>query len=194
MDSKDTQKEVLIWMLERVYRADEQKKHLENRLKRISMEMDAPIGGSGYDPLPRSQSPSTGAASFLLKMADIEERIYDQKVEIEKSVVSVMEILEFLPAASDERIILELRHIDRKGWSEIETAMHMSRSTCIRCRNSAIDKLLFYPKIQEMIREAHSSYIAWVVKHDKDLKKKPQKNKVGVSSPKSIFKKKKRKK
>lgn len=48
-----------------------------------------------------------GAASIILKMSDIEERIYTQKEEVEKAIVRVMDILDYLPQDSLEREICE---------------------------------------------------------------------------------------
>ena len=47
-----------------------------------------------------------------MKIADIEDRVYEQKEKADKSMVNVVTILDFLPAESMEREICELRHID----------------------------------------------------------------------------------
>ena len=85
MDATNNEKaDVLKWMLGQIYRAEKRKKQLDERLVRIAEERDAPIGGVGYRPLPRSSSgEGNGAASIILKMSDIEERIYTQKEEVE---------------------------------------------------------------------------------------------------------------
>lgn len=71
------------------------KKQLEVRLLEINAERDSPIGGQGYDPLPRSGGNNEGAAGILMKLADIEDRIYEQKAKADKSMVSVATILNF---------------------------------------------------------------------------------------------------
>ena len=85
---------VLKWMLGQIGRAKKRKKQLDERLMEINEERNSPIGGVGYEPLPRSAGIGNGAASILFKLADIEERIYAQKTEIEKSIVRVMDILD----------------------------------------------------------------------------------------------------
>lgn len=44
-----------------------------------------------------------------MKLADIEDRIYEQKAKADKSMVSVATILNFLPEESMEREICELK-------------------------------------------------------------------------------------
>ena len=90
MANGSDRKLILIWLLGQIYRAEKRKQQLDERLIRINAERDAPIGGVGYEPLPRSSGTGSGAASILLKLADIEERIYAQKAEIERSIVRVI--------------------------------------------------------------------------------------------------------
>ena len=112
MDATNNEKaDVLKWMLGQIYRAEKRKKQLDERLVRIAEERDAPIGGVGYRPLPRSSSgEGNGAASIILKMSDIEERIYTQKEEVEKAIVRVMDILDYLRIATH-------RHETVEGYS-----------------------------------------------------------------------------
>ena len=79
----ENDRSVLEWMLGQYVRAKRRKKQLEVR--------------QGYDPLPRSGGNSEGAAGILMKLADIEDRIYEQKAKADKSMVSVATILNFLP-------------------------------------------------------------------------------------------------
>ena len=168
MDEKHNEKaDVLKWMLGQIYRAEKRKKQLDERLIRIAEERDAPIGGTGYKPLPRSSScEGNGAASIILKMSDIEERIYTQKEEVEKAIVRVMDILEYLPQDSLEREICELRHIDMKPWKYIQESIPMSRSQCNKRYNKAIEMLLNKGRIDRMIEENEEAYSEW--KADKE--------------------------
>ena len=78
----------------------------------------------------------------------------------------VLDILDFLPAESTERDILEHRHIDCKTWSEICNLVHMTKSPCFEHYNRALDKLLTYAKVRatleayedRLAREARDSY------------------------------------
>lgn len=65
-----------------------------------------------------------------MKLADIEEKIYHQKEEIDKAIVTVMDIMDYLPDGSLERDICEMRHIDLMRWQDIQEAIPMCRSQC----------------------------------------------------------------
>ena len=164
---KDMQKDVLKWLLGRVYRAERHKKELEERLERIIAERESPIGPVGYDPLPRVQEPGSGAASILYKLAGIEERIYEQKSEIEKSYVRVMDIIDFIPPGDPARRIFELRHLDCLGFNRVAESIPMSRSRCYAIYNQTIDALLQYPKIRKMIQDSEDQYIDWYARTKK---------------------------
>ena len=185
MDATNNEKaDVLKWMLGQIYRAEKRKKQLDERLVRIAEERDAPIGGVGYRPLPRSSSgEGNGAASIILKMSDIEERIYTQKEEVEKAIVRVMDILDYLPQDSLEREICELRHIDMKPWKDIQESIPMSRSQCNKRYNKAIEMLLNKGRIERMIEENEEAYTDWKLdKEWKMLKKSPEKQSGGIES------------
>lgn len=185
MDATNNEKaEILKWMLGRIYRAEKRKKQLDERLVRIAEERDAPIGGVGYRPLPRSSSgEGNGAASIILKMSDIEERIYTQKEEVEKAIVRVMDILDYLPQDSLEREICELRHIDMKPWKDIQESIPMSRSQCNKRYNKAIEMLLNKGRIERMIEENEEAYTDWKLdKEWKMLKKSLEKQSGGIES------------
>ena len=46
---KSVQEDVLKWMLGQAFRAEDHKRRLDERLKRINAERNAPIGGVGYE-------------------------------------------------------------------------------------------------------------------------------------------------
>lgn len=103
---------------------------------------------------------------MTLKIADIEDRIQKQ-IDIEaKSVIAIMDVIEFLPADTIERDILEFRHIDCKPWDKIMDCVHLSRSPCFEYYNKALDKLLTYKKVRRILsdykarldREARDTY------------------------------------
>lgn len=161
---KGMQRDILMWMLGRVYRAEKHKQELTERLMRINAERDAPIGSPGYDPLPRVPEPGSGAASILIKLADIEDRIYAQKKEIEKSYVMVMDIIDFIPQMETARRIFELRHLDCKTFAQVSEAIPLARSRCYIIYNEAIDKLLEFPRIRAMISECEPQYLDWFIR------------------------------
>lgn len=157
---------VLEWMLGQYVRAKRRKKQLEVRLLEINAERDSPIGGQGYDPLPRSGGNNEGAAGILMKLADIEDRIYEQKAKADKSMVSVATILNFLPEESMEREICELRHIDGHEWGEIAEGIPMSKSQCHRIHKAAMYELLEFNYVKELVTENRESYEYYIEKKE----------------------------
>ena len=137
------------------YRCRNRKKQLEVRLKDISDELNSPIGGVGYSPTPRSvtNKVGTGSASIVFKMADIEERIIDQKDVMAKTMIKVMDVIEFLPVDSTERMILEYRYIDCLGWDRITKEASFSRTTCNDYFKAGLDKLLLFKKVQKVLSD-----------------------------------------
>ena len=181
MDANE-QVNILKWMLGQRFRAEKRKKQLDERLSNIAEEREAPIGGRGYQPLPRSSSgDGAGAASILLKMSDIEERIYAQKEEVEKAIVRVMDIIDYLPIESLEREICELRHIDMKPWQEIQDGIPMSRSQCNKRYNKALEILLNNGRILRMVEDSEEEYTDWKLNKELNLlKKSPNKSSGGI--------------
>lgn len=179
MEAQDEQ--ILKWMLGQIYRAEKRKKQLDERLMRINEERNAPIGGQGYEPMPRASSIGNGAASILLKIAEIEERIYQQRTEIEKSIVRVMDILDFLPIDSIGREICELRHIDMMKWKEIEEEIPMSHSQVNKNYQKAIRQLLSFSKIRQMVNENRDAFEEYVCEQGERKAKGLMKNQSGGS-------------
>lgn len=158
--TKDLQ--VLKWVLGSLWRAEKKKRYLEQRLRRIADERDSPIGGQGYSPLPRSSGKiSDGAASIIIRLSEMEERVYSQKKAIDKALNLVMSILEYLPEDSIEREIMERHHIDFMRWKDISKEIPMSRSQVNRKYNAGREKLLQYKRIQKIVRENEDAYEEW---------------------------------
>lgn len=151
--------EILKWILGKAYRAERRKILLDNRLKRIREEVEGPIGGKGYSPLPRAKGKQgSGAAGIMARISEIEERIYAQKSDIEKTIVKTMDILEYLPKNSTERDICEMRHIDMMPWPKIQDEVHISRSQCFKIYRDALDGILQNERIQKIVEEHREEY------------------------------------
>ena len=86
-------------------------------------------------------------------MSEIETRIEEQKSRVEKALLKVMDIMDFLEENSTERMVLELRFIDCKSWAAIEKEMHLSRSSLFSYQDKGLDKLLTYKKVRQILRE-----------------------------------------
>ena len=165
-EEMENDRSVLEWMLGQYVRAKRRKKQLEVRLLEINAERDSPIGGQGYDPLPQSGGNNEGAAGILMKLADIEDRIYEQKAKADKSMVNVATILNFLPEESMEREICELRHIDGHEWGEIAEGIPMSKSQCHRIHKAAMYELLEFNYVKELVTENRESYEYYIEKKE----------------------------
>ena len=173
MEREDA-REILKWMLGQVRRAEQHKKELMERLERINEDRKHPIKAVGYDPMPRSAGIGDGAASILLKLADIEERIYDQRTEIENSIVQVMDIIDFIPQSDTARRIFELRHLDCLNFQDVADAIPMSKSRTYEIYNETIDKLLDFEKISQMCKENEDAYLEWYMNME-DRRRKAEK-------------------
>lgn len=162
--------DVLKWLLGQAYRADTHKKRLEQRLKRIQEEKTAPAANY-YSFTPKSHNQSDGAAAAVLKQSEIEEKIAEQKKEIEASILRVMEIIDYIPINDLDREIFEMRHIDFWEWTTIEREIPMSKRQCMRRYNEALERLLQIPEVSRMVDESEEAYRLWY---------EGRKNKVGV--------------
>ena len=52
-----------------------------------------------------------------------------------------------------ERTVVELRHIDCKGWEQIAREVYMSRSAVFNYYNAALDLLLGYKRAGKLAEE-----------------------------------------
>ena len=86
-------------------------------------------------------------------MSEIETRIEDQKSRVEKALLKVMDIMDFLEENSTERMVLELRFIDCKPWAAIERELNLSRSSLFSYQDKGLEKLLTYKKVRAILKE-----------------------------------------
>ena len=163
---------VLKWMLGQVRRARKRLKQLDNRLMQIYAERNAPIGGVGYDPLPRGNSVGNGSATIVFKCAEVEERIYAQRAEIENAIVRVMDILDALPIDSVEREVCELYYLDGKDIPQVEEEACLSRTHCYNKLKSALEYLLVSPRVIEMVEANTEAYDMWCIQRDSAMEKR----------------------
>ncbi len=152
---KKEDKELLKEYLNQYYICRMKRMQLEKRLKIIREEMDTPIGGYEYSPVNYggTNKVCSGAASFVYRMSEIETRIEHQKARVEKALLKVMDIMDFLQENSTERMVLELRFIDCKPWANIEKEMHLSRRSLFAYQNRALEKLLGFKKVRAVMKE-----------------------------------------
>jgi len=141
--------------LERYVKAKRRLKELEETHKVILNDSNSPQYGAGYKEFPRvmSSSVSVGAASFSIKLSDVEERIAVQKDRLRFLILETLEILDFLPADSNERSALELFYIQDKKVSYCCYSMCVSRTTFFDIKKKALNDLLKYEKVKQLISD-----------------------------------------
>ncbi len=135
------------------YKCKKKKEQLEERHRHIRIDIDSPIGGREYKEIPSSATNrrNDGSAGLLLRLAEIEDRIEKEKDRMSRRLIEIMDVIDYLPEESDERMILELRHIDCYEWKDIVKKMNYSRTSCNTYYNKAIAKLLEYKRVRVLI-------------------------------------------
>ena len=138
--------------LQQYYVAKQKKKILENRKRVLSEELRAPSIGHPLRDGPAAKGGRTeGAVSVVFRIAEVEERIEEQRADMSKVVLNVMDLLDLLPENSMERTVAELRHIDCMTWEKIADAVYLSRSNVIARYNTALDMLLEYKRTGKLV-------------------------------------------
>lgn len=132
--------------------ATRKKRILEERHRVLANELKVPLPGSAYRTMPTSRpSNSDGAVSVVFRIAEVEERIDAQVDEMSKAVLLVMDLIDLLPVNSIERTVVEMRHIDCKGWERIARETYLSRSAVFNHYNAALDHLLGYRRTEKLV-------------------------------------------
>lgn len=162
-----TQRDILKWILGKATRAKRHRMELEERLARIREEIKAPIGSPGYEPLPSAMETGAGAATLILKLAEIEERIQGQKKEIEDAYVMVMDIINLIPVSETARRIFELRHLDDLSFTKAAKEIPISRQGAYKIYNKTLSRLLEFPEIKKMIDGSEVDFCAWYIRTHK---------------------------
>lgn len=150
-------KELIVAMkkyLEQYYKAKLKRKQLEVRLKNFREEM-VEAKGINYSPVPGGQSGYTTSKTedYVVRALEIEDRIMKQQVEVQRAMLAVMEVMDFLPIDSVERSVLEYRHIDCLPWKFIIARMSYSKASCHNYYNAGIDMLLGCNEVQATLQK-----------------------------------------
>lgn len=110
-------RDALKYLLGQNFRANRRKDQLNGRLELLEAQMESPIGAIRYDRTPGGSGGGTdGAAALVLRKAEIEERIQEQKAQIARAIIRVMDLMDTLPINSLEREICELHHVELLSW------------------------------------------------------------------------------
>ena len=111
--------------------------------------------GVKYSPVPGGQSGSqiSSTENAVMRAMEIEERIIKQQAQVQKAMLAVMEVMDFLPIDSVERSVLEYRHIDCLHWELITARMSYSKASCHKYYNTGIDMLLGCDEVQATLQK-----------------------------------------
>lgn len=138
--------------LQQYHFARKKKRILEERHRALTAELNAPAPGSAFRTMPTSRHAGTdGPVSVVFRVSEVEDRIEEQRQEMGKAVLRIMDLIDLLPPNSMERTVVEMRHIDCKKWERIAQEVHMSRSRIIDYYNAALDTLLTYKRTRKVV-------------------------------------------
>ena len=138
--------------LQQYHAAQNKKKILEDRHRTLSRELQDPGVGSPFRTMPTSKPTKTeGAVSVVYRIAEVEDRIDEQREAMERTVLQVMDLIDLLPQNSMERTVVELRHIDCKKWERICQEVHMSRSRVNDYYNAALEIILENKRARRLV-------------------------------------------
>ena len=151
-DSKTEARYLLRRYLSRFYRAKQKQQTLRERKSRLAAELRA-LNRDDPDGLDDAEGRQSRIAKTL---NEIESRIERQIGAATGSVTEIMAVFDLLPDDSQERDILELRHIDCLSWEEITERVHMTRTPCYLKYTRGLDLLLE----REEVKEALTAYAA----------------------------------
>lgn len=140
--------------LKRYRKAENKVEELRNRRDRLIEDMKHPLGTLNMSGLPSNNEPGTGAASYIYRQSELEERIYAQEREAKKIMLQVMDIMDFLPVESENRSVLELKYLDGyKDNAIVKARFYSNRSTVSYHLANGLDELLNFAKVQKIIDE-----------------------------------------
>ena len=140
--------------LQQYHAAKQKKRILEERRRTLSADLRGP-STPAYRAMPSSRPVHPdGAGAAVFQIAEVEERIEAQQMEMAQTVQNVMDLIDLLPMGSMERTVVEMRHIDSRKWERIASEIHMSRSRVIDYYIAALDALAGQERNREIIGAA----------------------------------------
>ena len=129
------------------------KKNLMRRREEIKAELKNPLSAV------RTEKISTGkgkmkdrSVDILFRLDEMAERIQGQIETAEKKLTGIMNLLDYLPADSLSRAIMENLYIDRWGWDKICNENHISMSQAKRYWKQGLYKMLEFEKVKIIVK------------------------------------------
>ena len=87
------QRDILRSYLSRYRRAKNRVNKLRRRREDFIEDMKYTLGAQSYSGLPRSSAPNDGAATYLFRLCEIEERIIEQEKNANSIMLQIMDIM-----------------------------------------------------------------------------------------------------
>lgn len=131
----------------------DRKKALERRRNEIIREFNYPLSSVSYDGMPHGNKQSVGCAALAFRLDEINIRIQDQMNKSVKVLAEILDVIDFLPENSMERIIIEHRYIDRMSWSQVCRIESISRTPATRYWRKGLYALLEFKKVGQLVKE-----------------------------------------
>lgn len=151
MQKKDLRVELKKY-LGQYYRAKQRRSQLERRLQIFRAEMSGGVKGMRYSGMPGSGNTASSATEEqVIRAMEIEERISKQQAEVQRTMLAVIDIMDYLPIDSTERLVLEYRHIDCMSWKKIFKEMAMTKTPCSKYYSMALDMLLMNDEVLNLL-------------------------------------------
>ena len=145
---------LLIRYLEQYKVCRAREKMLKERLFRIKLDQAHPLSGVNMDGMPKGNTVGDGiACSLAIRIDEIERKIKEQQEITNRTMLEIMEILDFLPENEIERNILELRYIDCCSWTKTCRLVCLTRSPANAHLKAGVCKLLEYKKVQKILAD-----------------------------------------
>lgn len=135
----------------------DRKRSLERRRDEIADEFNHPLKAVSYDGMPHGSGDCVGCAELSIRLDEINTRIKEQMDKSVKVLADIMNVIEFLPENSMERVIIEHKYIDRMSWEVICRKEHISRTPATRHWRKGLYALLEFKKIQQIVSEYEKS-------------------------------------
>lgn len=159
VNSKETQIEILKFILSRTRGAEKKLEMLSKQLQLVMDKMSHPIDGISYKPtIGGGGGVNDGAADIPIRADEIERKIQHQRDVLARCILQGSAILDELDAKSDERAILSAYYISGQKYEEIAAHFDWDMSTIWRKMRIGYDRLIQIPRIQDMLAEAEEEW------------------------------------
>ena len=129
------------------------KKNLMRRREEIKAELKNPLSAVRTEKLPTGKGKKKDSSvDILFRLDEMAERIQGQIETAEKKLTGIMNLLDYLPADSLSRAIMENLYIDRWGWDKICNENHISMSQAKRYWKQGLYKMLEFETVKIIVK------------------------------------------